>query len=187
MQCQTPCRYRALRRIIGIVPLAWVLVSGCGGGSSGPELAPVKGIVLYDGQPVEGCVVEFLKAGSPTRSMGFTDESGQFELTSFAPGDGAPVGTNQVIVFKRTKPTHTASVTPEAVSLETISDPNERRLASMTNSVDQKLAAASLATGKGAQKQRDLLPPKYADAGTSDLEFEVTSGGPNDFQIVLTD
>ena len=187
MQSGILSRHGALRRIVGLVSLACVLSSGCGGGSGAPELAPAKGIVMYDGQPVDGCVVEFLMEGSSTRSMGFTDESGQFELTSFAPGDGAPVGTNQVTVSKRTKPTHSAAVAPEPVALETISDPNERRLASMKNSVIQKPTADGAAGGKAAQKRRDLLPAKYADPKTSELEFEVTSGGPNDFQIILTD
>ena len=184
MQSQNPMlkwNYLRIGYIGYIVPLALVLLSGCADGPLKPELAPVKGIVLLDGKPIEGCVVEFLQKGSPTRSMGFTDESGRFELTSFAPGDGASVGTNQVTVTKRTKPTHSASVAAESVSLDTISDPDERRLASMKNNVAEKSAAAS------DKVRRDLLPPKYASAETTDLKYEVTAVGPNDFQIILTD
>lgn len=162
------------------------LICGCGGGSSRPTLAPVNGIVLYAGRPVEGAVVEFLQEKSPVRSMGYTDANGGFQLTSYVTRDGAPLGLNKVAVTKRTKVDHPGAAEPETVPLESISDPHERRQASMKNSVEKKFAADPGGAGKNA-KPRDLLPVKYAKTETSGLEFTVKAGADNMFQIVLTD
>jgi hypothetical protein len=164
--------------------LAVLSMAGCGG-TTKLNLAPVSGIVLYDGQPVVGAVVEFIQTGSPVRSVAITDDQGAFTLTSLKPGDGALVGINQVTVTKRTKSEHPAATAPSA-PIESISDPHERRLASMNSSVAAKSAAAAVNTPNG-KRPRDLLPAKYAAAKTSGLEYEVVEGMENSFQIVLAD
>lgn len=163
--------------------LTAVIGSGCGGPLR-PKLAPVSGIVLYNGKAIEGAVVEFVREKLPVRSMGSTDDSGQFALTTFAPGDGAPIGEYQVTVTKRTLAEESEEdliITPP----EDIKDSaakaelwNQR----MARTVDTKVAAQA-----AAKKARNLLPAKYADPKTSGLEFEVKDGVPNEFQIVLTD
>ena len=160
-------------------------MAGCSGDDA-PQLAPVSGIVLYNGQPVNGAVVEFVQPGAPLRSIGVTDDSGAFKITSMSPGDGAIVGMNKVTVIKRTKVNHPAADSSPTVPLDSIADPNERRLASMKNSVAEK-TAASEAVREQSKKPSDLLPPKFAKTETSGLEFDVQPNGPNEFQIVLSD
>lgn len=162
-----------------------ICMAGCSG-DDGPQLAPVSGIVLYNGQPVNGAVVEFVQPGAPLRSIGYTDESGAFKITSMSPGDGAIVGVNKVTVIKRTRVDHPAADVLQAVPLDSIADPNERRLASMKNSVAEK-TAANEAGRERSKKPSDLLPPKFAKTETSGLEFDVKPDGLNEFQIVLSD
>jgi hypothetical protein len=56
-------------------------LSGCGG----PSMAPVKGRVM------------FKEPGKP--AVGFTDENGYYELSTFKPLDGAIVGGHRVSVM----------------------------------------------------------------------------------------
>jgi hypothetical protein len=174
-------------RMAAALAVMAVGLSGCGG-QRPLELAPVTGIVMYDGKPVEGAVVEFVQDQSPTRSMGFTNDSGQFSLTSMRPDDGAPVGKHKVLVTKRTKPARPAE-SPAAVSLDSISDPVERRKASIIASQQERPPAAQAAAQRTSQatSPKDLLPTKYAKHETSDLEFVVEPNKQNSFQIVLTD
>jgi hypothetical protein len=68
---------------------------------------PVQGQVIYDGKPAEGAWVFF----NPTNQSGDTGEShppygiadaqGNFELTSYEIGDGAPAGDYAVTVVLR--------------------------------------------------------------------------------------
>jgi hypothetical protein len=71
-----------------------LLLSGC---DRGPQLAPVRGKVLFDGKPLEfGSVMFQPKSGQPARSEIRPD--GTFELTTIRQGDGAVVGANHVRV-----------------------------------------------------------------------------------------
>ena len=52
------------------------LLSGCGGGQPGadrPAVVPVKGLVLYDGKPVEGAMVVFQPEKHEHGAAGLTD------------------------------------------------------------------------------------------------------------------
>jgi hypothetical protein len=89
------------------IAFAAVLVPGCGG----PKMAPVKGRVVFNGQPVKEAAVTFsptgagnqLDAGKP--GTGFTDEDGNFVLSTFKNYDGAIVGTHSVnVVLDDTNP-----------------------------------------------------------------------------------
>lgn len=176
-----------MTRFVAVVSVGLFVMSLSGCGEKGPRIAPVSGVVLYDGKPVEGATVEFVVPGAPFRSVGSTDDDGAFEITSLKPGDGATVGTNKVTVTKRTKSTAgTPAAEPVIVDLESISDPEERRMAASKNSVIQKTAAHESGAAT-QQRPRDLLPAKYAKVETSGLEFEVEAGQANEFQIVLSD
>lgn len=82
-------------------------VSGCGGDSSLPKTAKVRGIVSYKGKPLSGGQISFIpeagsesaKSGQPASSQIGTD--GSFSLTTFNTGDGALIGAHKVIVSKR--------------------------------------------------------------------------------------
>jgi hypothetical protein len=77
-------------------------VFGCGG--SGPELAPVTGVVTLDGKPVEGKQVSFTpKTFTPDTesgrsSVGFTDKDGRYELYYTAQKKGALITEHIVTI-----------------------------------------------------------------------------------------
>lgn len=84
---------------------AGVLLVGCSGGSDSKlGLNPVQGTVVRNGTGLAGCEVAFypvdpqmLNSGVPV-PKGNTDESGQFRLRTFEPGDGARAGQYAVTV-----------------------------------------------------------------------------------------
>jgi hypothetical protein len=77
-----------------------VSILGC---SNRPGVVPVEGIVLLDGNPLEGATVTFLPQGDHGRpASGRTDSTGAFHLTTFDKGDGAMPGEYRVVVKKTT-------------------------------------------------------------------------------------
>jgi hypothetical protein len=99
-------RFRNLNtaRIIStslLVSTVLVALAGCGDGKIARY--PVKGTIRVDGQPVEGALVIFCPVSGPPelqkeRPYGRTDAQGIYELRTFEPGDGAPVGDYKVMV-----------------------------------------------------------------------------------------
>lgn len=74
--------------------LALSVATGC---SRGPKIVPVRGKVLYNGEPLRfGSVMLQPEAGQPAR--GVIQSDGTFQLTTFSEGDGATVGANRVRV-----------------------------------------------------------------------------------------
>lgn len=85
--------------------LLCVFAIGCGSKKDGlVEVVPVSGKVLVKGQPAEGARVVFypiseeLKGKGMPVPAGTTDDTGEFQLQSFRPDDGAPVGDFRVTV-----------------------------------------------------------------------------------------
>jgi hypothetical protein len=102
-----------------VIPLLALLVLGCGPADDGKvRRVHVDGTVLVKGAPAVGARVVFYPkdealrgAGMPTPS-GTVEENGAFSLTSYEPGDGAPVGDYIVTVVWREE-------IPEGKSLDT--------------------------------------------------------------------
>ena len=84
---------------IACLALAVALFSGCVG-SDRPQLAPVSGVVLLDGAPVEGAAVMFVPVAGGRPAQGLTDAQGKFQLTTFNDKDGAILGEHKVGVTK---------------------------------------------------------------------------------------
>lgn len=74
---------------------AVLLLAAC---SRGPQMAPVTGVVLLDGKPVEGASVLFTPDAGGRPADGVTDKEGKFSLQTYEPGDGAPVGHYKVAI-----------------------------------------------------------------------------------------
>lgn len=96
-------------RYLSLLPLAAVslLLCGCGG----PQMSQVKGKVMFNGKPVKEAAVTFAPAGAAGQKetgkpgTGFTDENGEFALSTFANYDGAIVGTHNIrVVLDDTNP-----------------------------------------------------------------------------------
>jgi hypothetical protein len=84
-----------------LVPaLCALCLTGCGGG-----YAPVSGVVMVNGKPAKGAIVEFQPMStvdntSPGRaSTGATDENGKFTLKTGDGKTGAVVGKHRVRIL----------------------------------------------------------------------------------------
>jgi hypothetical protein len=57
---------------------------------------PVKGRVLFEGQPAAGVTVHFISLDDPddqlARPLGTTDDNGWFTVSTYKPDDGLPAG-----------------------------------------------------------------------------------------------
>ncbi len=90
------CRVMLVAFAVGLIPL-----SGCGA----PTLAPVKGQVVFNGKPVADASLTFSPLGAEGQKetgkpgTGYTDENGQFVLSTFKNYDGALIGSHSVSVM----------------------------------------------------------------------------------------
>ncbi len=87
--------------ILLVVAAAALLTAGCGP-SGRPTAYAVTGTVTYRGLPLADADVSFLPASGPMAG-GRTDAHGRFQLTTFAPGDGAVAGEHSVLIVKKEK------------------------------------------------------------------------------------
>jgi hypothetical protein len=89
-----------LRRAAGLLVLLTAL-SCCACGDGRPPVYPVTGQVLANGRPAKGATITFHPVNDTPeryRPTGRVDEQGNFRLTTFAEGDGAPAGEYRVTV-----------------------------------------------------------------------------------------
>jgi hypothetical protein len=151
------CSHQLTARTLAALALAILggTLVGCGaaGGSGGPPVFPVTGVVKVNGQPVAGADIVFnLKDGSGS-SFGRTDASGNYQLTTRRSNDGAPPGDYLVVISK-------ADGAPPPDSADIPQDsPNYNPF-----------------VGKAAPvkpKAKSGIPAKYADAKTSGLTARV--------------
>jgi hypothetical protein len=92
------------------VALAAFVVWGC---SKGPDLVPVSGQVLIDGQPLTAGHIQFIPENERPAS-GEIGADGRFTLTTYDDGDGCARGTHQIVVMasKQLSPTRTQHLAP---------------------------------------------------------------------------
>jgi hypothetical protein len=78
-----------------LISLPWLALFATPGCNTGPEVVPVTGRVMYNNKPLEfGSVTFQPRSGQPAR--GEIQSDGTFGLSTFAPNDGAVVGTHKV-------------------------------------------------------------------------------------------
>jgi hypothetical protein len=158
------------------------VVSGCSGSDGGPSVtvAPVTGVVRYNGVPIAGAWVRFTQEGCPVVAGGITDDAGEFELTSVRQGDGAPVGENRVVI---SMPPRAADESGEfAAKLAEADEKND-----MVSRAEAKRARREKSDSLANEKPRIELPKKYSSAETSGLSFTVEPGTLNECEFDLTD
>jgi hypothetical protein len=73
------------------------LTLGCG--ESHPPVAPVAGKVTYKGQPCTAGRLLFLPVGGGKQGLGAIQPDGSFRISTFGDGDGALVGTHNVLIL----------------------------------------------------------------------------------------
>lgn len=80
-----------LTALVGVV----ILIAGCS--KSNPDIAPVEGVVRFDGKPLPRGVVRFTPQAGRSAS-GRIESNGTFVLGTYSPNDGARVGKHRVTV-----------------------------------------------------------------------------------------
>lgn len=104
-------------------------VASCAKAPDRPPVYPVQGRVLYEGKPAAGAVVILHstdEAAKASRPHARTDANGEFELTTYVAGDGAPAAAYVVTVeWKRAEdhPEQGGDLLPAVYS-----DPNASKL-----------------------------------------------------------
>jgi len=89
------CIFRGLACYI----LALFCVTGCGSG--GPTTIPIRGEVLYNGQPLQDGIVCYLpkQPGIARQATGRVQSDGSFVLTTFKNADGVVPGEYDIVVY----------------------------------------------------------------------------------------
>ena len=157
--CFRPSCWRLSWLPVAIVAIVVSSTSpGCNagdGGSKGPPVYPVTGVVKLKGQPVAGADITFnLKDGSGS-SFGRTDANGKYELTTRKSNDGALPGDYLVSIAKADD----AAAAPQKFISQ--DDPNYNPFAGKNP------------TPKPASKSG--IPEKYGDVKTSGLTARVNA------------
>lgn len=133
---------------------------GCGRAANRPKTVKVTGVVLYNGQPVEGALVMLVATDPNGRgAVGKTDAQGKFTLTTFDPNDGAIPGIYNVAISKTILEGEPPPENPQNTGGM---EPDKR-------------------------VSKDLLPTRYKVAATSGLKAEIKEPGPVELKFELTD
>jgi hypothetical protein len=81
------------------IVLVWLLIALAGCGKGGPQIAPVRGRVTLDGNPLANADVLFQPDGSQRPSSGRTAADGHYELMYKRGQPGAMVGQHTVRIW----------------------------------------------------------------------------------------
>ena len=86
--------------MLGLPPtlLLMLLMTGCGGSSSGPDLHPVAGTVKMDGQPLTEAMLIFTPKGGGVTAIANTDSKGDYILEYSSSAKGVPSGEYAVSI-----------------------------------------------------------------------------------------
>lgn len=142
-----------------------------------PETVPVKGAVLFKGEPVKGASVVFYNPESKPANATInatTDEKGKFELKSyFGPRDernGVTPGTYKVTILKMVPP---GKMTEEEYQAKVAE-------------ADKIVSAGGVLTkGQTPPELKQMIPRQYSDVTVSKLEAKVDPGQNNHFEFDL--
>jgi len=140
MNSVTECIGRAEKALTfqRIARLAAVgLLLGCGERADLPPLFPVQGLVRKAGKPLAGAMVTLHPRAASVehtqKPIAYSDANGQFAMSSYSAGDGAPAGEYAITVELRT---------PRTVGEEVIRDGQNLLPARYANPATSPLSAS---------------------------------------------
>lgn len=145
-------------------------LGGCSGGSSGPAIYPVKGVVTKGGQPLAGITVTFVNQEKKFLATGLTDEKGAFVLMSETGKSGTVDGKSKVTLSK-------------AAASGATGNPSSDPGAYYQNMQKMREGGARGAPPKGPEVELPFSAD-YTDPEKSPVSFEVKAG-TNEFEIPL--
>ena len=88
---------RCLIFVVGT--LTCVAICGCGARSDQQPTAPVHGKISYKSKPVTTGTITFVPSKSGPTATGEIQKDGTYKLTSYAPDDGAVLGSHTVMII----------------------------------------------------------------------------------------
>jgi hypothetical protein len=140
--------------------------TGCGGGR---KPVAVSGTITLDGKPLAGATVTFSPVEGHGRSAGgLTDDSGEFDLTTFNSGDGALPGDYKVIVDLK-------DMSAVEQTLQNIGSggPEDKAMKMMGRRSPEQKAKVNAAL----KKARSLVPAVYTKLDSTPLTQHVPASG----------
>jgi len=96
--------------ILCLLTICAAVLTGCSG-SSGVPVGKVGGLVTVNGKPVNGGQIMFLPTSSGPAATGVIGSDGRYTLRTFKPGDGAVLGSHEVLI--ESMPDHQSDVTED--------------------------------------------------------------------------
>lgn len=144
-----------------------LVMNGCSS-EVGEPTYPVSGTITQKGKPIEGAIVAFTPKTAGLAASGVTDAAGVYKLTSKTSGDGAVPGKYGVSVTKYES--QKGSAKPE------------QGVKSQNSSSGYPAGYSENLSDMSSAPPKNLLPPKFANPATSNLEADVTKG-PNKFDF----
>jgi hypothetical protein len=156
--------------------------TGCG--SSGPKLYPASGTVTFEDKPVEGATVLFIpQQGAP--SMGVTDASGKYTISTRGQPGAAAAGYNVTVVKQSAEETSAPDAVAPQVAGGEPTDEEKKKFMQRSQEAQQQMVGEMMASSKTLPK--DLLPYKYSIPEGSGLHATVTTdASKNVFDFPLT-
>jgi hypothetical protein len=182
------------------VTMLLVAVSGCAPGSK-LKTVPVSGKVTFKGNPVSDATVTFMPPGETGQAVhaasAMTDAQGVYKLvtmeTPTKPLDGVPPGKYDVTVTKFAGAGAVdAARAAKKMTPDAMKDMSPEELKAMAGQKGGIPAApseggeANSAAWKESQPKSEL-PERYGDPKQSGLTFDVKAGGPQTYDIPLTE
>lgn len=141
---------------------AGVIAVACGCGSGRGQLGEVGGMVSVNGRPIAAGQIVLEVPGART-AQGRIIDGRIVDVTSYAPGDGAPFGLAGIAVF----------ATESIASTDTARKPA---------TPEEAMAAGGLDPVVG----KSLIPARYNDPRTSGLTHDIVPGR-NELHLELRD
>ena len=164
LKCPEPTRCTWRIQIASALLLA--LTIGCDLGSGGKRpIKPVTVTVTYKGAPVADANVTFISDDAePIAAFGKTDAQGVAKPKTPELGDGVAIGKHKITI-------------------------NKEQILNNVKVADQDSPDYAPLPPGGAPVPvvKHLVPQKYSAPGTTTLTAEVTSSGPNELKLELTD
>lgn len=158
-----------MRHIRGGTLCAVLLLSGCSSDDDAwtkdlPATVSAGGIVLLDGQPLEGASIVFSPvAPGEHAASAVSGRGGEFELKAFPSKAGAVPGEYHIGVTKTVDVGPAAALKPEAFGED----------------------AGHAESSPAPREYKNLIPAKFENAETSGLKAEIPEGGTTGLRIEL--
>ena len=162
--------------------LPFLLLLGCGRDNRLPAI-PVNGTITVEGEPVEGSLVTFMVPGQTLMSVGKTDATGKFQLTTYRANDGALEGENVVTVRMNSAelPVNSDIAPADATDTKKLLEMSKYMAKNQKDQASQRKSNVSPTSAL----ENSLIPIRYSNPQKTDLRAKVEKGKKNKFEFDL--